>query len=89
MAGLLSPLGAVPTVAGPFLIAFGAILAAPESSRPGPWLASWWRLAAIASFAGLVGLGLWFVSERAGTAIVMAGSLLAAYAVAFGFRPGD
>ena len=85
--GLLSPLGAAPTVAGPFLVSFGAILAAPESSLRGPWLASWWRLTAIAAFICLIGLGTWFLSDRVGTAIVIVGSLLAAYAVAFGFRP--
>lgn len=86
MAGLLSPLGLLPTVAAPFLIAFGAILAAPESSIPGPFLESWWRVAAAAAFICLLGLGLWFLSDRIGTAIVMLGSLVAAYAVAFGFR---
>lgn len=87
MIGLLSPLGAAPTVAGPFLVSFGAILAAPESSLRGPWLASWWRLTAISAFICLVGLGVWFLSDRAGTSILIAGSLLAAYAVAFGYRP--
>lgn len=86
--GLLSPLGSIPSVAGPFLVAFGTILAAPEASLPGPWLASWWRIAALAAFTCLFGLGVWFLWDRLGTAIVMFGSLLAAYAVAFGFRPG-
>lgn len=87
MAGLLAPLGVVATVTGVFLVALGTIIAAPESSRPGVGLGNWWRLAAIAAFICLVGLGLWFLSERIGAAIVMGGSLLAAFAVAFGFRP--
>jgi hypothetical protein len=87
--GLLSPLGFVPTAVGPFLVAFGAIIAAPESSLPGRWLGPWWRLAALSAFVCLVGLGVWFLSERAGTAIVMLGSLPAAFAVAFGYRPRD
>ena len=85
--GLLSPLGTVPAVAGPFLVALGAIIAAPEAGLSGRYIESWWRLTAIAAFICLAGLGVWFLSERAGIAIVIAGSLLAAYSCAFGFRP--
>jgi hypothetical protein len=85
--GLLSPLGTFPVVAGPFLVSFGAIIGAPDASTPGPWLESWWRLVAISAFVCLIGLGLWFLLDQAGIAVVMVGSLLAGFAVAFGFRP--
>lgn len=77
----------IPALAGPFLVAFGAIVAAPEAALSGRYIGSWWRLSAVAAFVCLAGLGIWFLSEQAGTAIVIAGSLLAAYSCAFGFRP--
>lgn len=87
--GLLAPLGTFPIVAGPFLVTGGAILAAPEASLPGVWLGSWWRLTAISAFVCLIGLGIWFVSGQVGTAMVMIGSLGAAFSVAFGPGPRD
>ena len=83
--GLLSPLGVIPIVSGSFLVSLGAILAAPESSRPGAWLESWWRLSALSAFVCLVGLGTWLLVPQLGVAVVMAGSLGALFSVAFGY----
>ncbi|MBK5231822.1 MAG: hypothetical protein JJE13_02420 [Thermoleophilia bacterium] len=94
---LIAALGAVFALLGPFGIGFlvagtsclvvGVILAAPDARKPGPFLAEWWAVLAIAAVICLAGFGLSFVVGGLGGILAAAAAVIALVAVALGAPP--
>lgn len=81
---LLGPFSDVVAGIGVALLIFGAVLSAPAGQVPGPVLADWWSMLAIASLATLIGFGLGFWLPAAGGVVLTAGAVTALAAVFFG-----
>lgn len=95
---LLAGLGATLALFGPFatwlagtgvfLLVLGAVVAAPIAGCPGPYMANWWSVVAIAALACLIGFGLGFVVGWLGGLILVTGSVSALVAIGLGTPAG-
>lgn len=81
---LLGPVAGWLAGAGAFVLILGVVVAAPVGSHPGPFLAEWWAVMAIAALACLIGFGLGFVVGWLGGLVLVAGAVTALVAVALG-----
>jgi len=64
------------------------VVAAPIAGRPGPYLAEWWAVTAVAALAALVGFGLGFAVGWLGGLVLTAAAVVALVALVLGTPAG-
>lgn len=84
---MLGPFGFGFLLAGTSLLALGIVVAAPDAAKPGPYLAEWWAVLAVAGIICLAGFGLSFALAGLGGILVAAAAVVALVAVGLGFPP--
>ncbi len=81
---LLGPFSDVVAGIGIAILIVGVVLSAPAGGQPGPVIADWWSVLAIAALATLIGFGLAFWLPAPGGIILTAGAITSLAAVFFG-----
>lgn len=94
---LLSGAGALLVLLGSFGVGFvgagvgclivGVVVSAPYARNPGPFMAEWWTVLAVAAFICLAGFVIAFAVVPLGGIVSAAGAIVALVAVALGSPP--
>ncbi|HMY25347.1 MAG TPA: hypothetical protein PLB47_03915 [Solirubrobacterales bacterium] len=81
---LLGPFSDVIAGIGVAILIIGVVLAAPAGRQPGPVMAEWWSVLALAALATLIGYGLAFWLPAPGGVLLTIGAVTSLAAVFFG-----
>lgn len=84
---LLGAFGVGFVAVGVGCLILGVVISAPYACNPGPFIAEWWTVLAVAAFICLAGLALSFVVAPLGGVLATAAAVVALVAVALGSPP--